>query len=160
MESMVNEQLFHTVRYEAEMVIGNRKPETVYEAKFSLPYAVAAGLIFGRARFNAFNDKSLTDERIRKIMPLIDFEVDPSAEEKFPNYRSAMVRVETTDGRYLKHHSPTRKGDPDDPLTDTELEEKFFEFVEPVIGTGTARALLEDCWNLEKIDAVSSLSYR
>ncbi len=139
-------------------ICGNRDPKTVYEAKFSLPYAVAVGLIFGRVRFNVFNHETLFDPTVRKVMSLIDFEIDLDAEEKFPNYRSATVSVITADGRQLQHHSPTRKGDPDNPLTDAELEDKFYELVEPVTGSVVATALLDECWNLERFDNVSLLS--
>mgnify|MGYP000697587024 CR=1 FL=1 len=135
-------------------ICGNRNPRTVCEAKFSLAYAVAVGLIFGQARFREFSEETLNNSNVRKVMSLIDFSINTDAEEKFPNYRSATVTVETIDGRHLGHHSPTRKGDPDNPLTDSELEAKFNELVEPVIGRSVADSLLEDCWNLEKIENI------
>ena len=140
-------------------ICGNRDPKTVYEAKFSLPYALAVGLIFRRARFNEFNHETLYDLDVRKLMSLVDFEVDADAEKRFPNSRSATVTVKTLDGRHLKHHSPTRKGDPDNPLSDSELEDKFYELVEPVIGSVVADALLTACWNLEKINNINNLPY-
>ena len=124
-----------------------------------MPYALAVGLIFRRARFNEFNHETLYDLDVRKLMSLVDFEVDADAEKRFPNSRSATVTVKTLDGRHLKHHSPTRKGDPDNPLSDSELEDKFYELVEPVIGSVVADALLTACWNLEKINNINNLPY-
>ena len=140
-------------------ICGNRNPRTVYEAKFSLAYAVAVGLIFGQARFREFSEETLNNPNVRKVMSLIDFSVDLDAEQKFPNYRSATVTVKTVDGRCLEHYSPTRKGDPDNPLSDAELEAKFSELVAPIIGLARAHSLLEDCWNLEKIENICDLSY-
>ena len=138
-------------------ICGNRDPKTVNEAKFSLPYAVAVGLVLGRARFAAFSDEKLNDPDIRSVMSRIEFETDPDAEARFPNFRSATVKVETMDGARYEHHSPTRKGDPDNPLSDAELEDKYRELVEPVIGPDSASELLEKCWQLEKIDDVARI---
>ena len=140
-------------------ICGNRNPATIYEAKFSLAYAVAVGLIFGQARFHEFSEETFRNPSVRKVMSLVDFSIDLDAEQKFPNYRSATVIVNTVDGVSLKHHSPTRKGDPDNPLTDVELETKFNELVAPVIGPKMTQSLLEDCWNLEKIENICDLSY-
>ena len=140
-------------------ICGNRDPKTIYEAKFSLPYAVAAGLVLGRARFASFSEEMLHDPVLRSVMSRIDFDTDPEAEARFPNFRSATVTVTTADGRKVQHHSPTRKGDPDNPLTDGELEDKFRELVEPVIGALGATALLADCWNLENVADVGALAY-
>jgi hypothetical protein len=53
------------------------------------------------------------------------------------------------DGRELSHLQPTRKGDPEAPLTDADLDGKFLELVAPVMGDRAARALLARLWALE-----------
>ena len=45
----------------------------------------------------------------------------------------ARLRVDLTDGRVLDHFQQTRKGDPDDPLSDAELVEKFDELAAVVL---------------------------
>lgn len=49
-------------------------------------------------------------------------------------------------GRKLSRHQPTRKGDPDAPLSDAELSDKFRELAAPVIGEAAA-ALLDRLWH-------------
>jgi hypothetical protein len=39
------------------------------------------------------------------------------------------------------HHQLTRHGDPDEPLTDQELMDKFHELAEPRVGLDQAQAL-------------------
>ncbi|MNC90422.1 hypothetical protein D3C83_65190 [compost metagenome] len=60
------------------------------------------------------------------------------------------MEIETADGRKLSHFQETRKGDPELPLTDAELDDKFVELAAPVIGDAAAKALLKDLWALEK----------
>ena len=50
------------------------------------------------------------------------------------------------DGRGLSRHQPTRKGDPDAPLSDRELSDKFTELTAPVVGAAASRALLDALW--------------
>ncbi|HET7157378.1 MAG TPA: hypothetical protein VFI62_00185, partial [Burkholderiales bacterium] len=61
---------------------------------------------------------------------------------------------ETNDGRTLSHFQPYRKGDPEMPLTDDELNDKFMELGAPVIGERSARSLLEQLWRTEKLASV------
>ena len=73
---------------------------------------------------------------------------------RFPYERAATLEIETTDGRTLKHHQPHRKGDPECPLTDDELTDKYLELAGPVIGTAAAQALLKKLWYLEKLPSL------
>jgi 2-methylcitrate dehydratase PrpD len=72
----------------------------------------------------------------------------------YPGQRAAQVEIETNDGRKLSHFQPYRKGDPEMPLTDEELNDKFLELAEPVVGDAAARALLEQLWKTEKLGDV------
>ena len=45
------------------------------------------------------------------------------------------------DGTRFQHYQKTRHGDPDDPLTDQELMDKFIELSEPRIGKEQAEHL-------------------
>ena len=52
-------------------------------------------------------------------------------------------------GRREEHLQPTRIGDPDAPLSDAQLEEKYLELAVPVIGERKAREELKRLWQLE-----------
>ncbi len=109
-------------------------PQTPFEAKFSLTYTVAARIILGRVREKAFLASALQDNRLQELENKIELSIDPDCEAKFPVHRSAKVEIELSDGTVYAHHQQTRHGDPDDPLTDQELLDKFIELSEPRIG--------------------------
>ena len=138
-------------------ICGSPDPKTLYEAKFSLEYTMAAALVIGRVRFAAFTDQMLDDPLMRKNMAKVACHIDKDAEQAFPNRRSAIVTITTTSGEIYEHYAPTRKGDPDNPLNDHELEEKFRELAEPVIGVTSAEALRQHVWALEEVDDLSHL---
>ena len=84
------------------------------------------------------------------------FEViaDPELSKGYPTQRAAQVEVELNDGRKFSHFQPYRKGDPEMPLTDEELDDKFLELATPVLGEGDARALLAELWRTDKLEHV------
>ena len=131
-------------------VVNNFEPEGDYQAKFSLPYVVAHALIHGSVRINAFEPERLNDRELRSLMKKIELSADPELSRSFPRQRAARVEIETTDGRRLGHFQETRKGDPEMPLTDAELNDKFLELTTPVIGAAGARAMLDRLWSLDR----------
>lgn len=125
------------------------RPTTANEARFSLTYVVATALSHGSVRLAAYEPDRLDDVGTRALMERMTVEVDPALDAAFPGQRAARIEIETVDGRRLTHFQPNRKGDPEQALTDTELEGKFLELAEPVIGTTQARAVLQKIWTLE-----------
>lgn len=123
-------------------ICGNADPVTVFEAKFSLPYCVAAALVLGSVRRAAFEDAAMADPTVRAVAARVVHTVDPGCEAAFPKARSARVAIVTRDGRRLERFAPTRKGDPDNPLTDADLAGKFRELADPVLGAARSGELL------------------
>ena len=132
-------------------IVGNPNPKTVFEAKFSLPYCAAVALITGRVRMDAFRGERLNDPRLRALMAKVEVVLDPEIDAQFPKKRAAKVEIELNSGERLEHYSPTRKGDPDNPLSDAELSDKFMELAEGVLGEARARTLLDTLWRLETL---------
>ncbi|RKR68361.1 2-methylcitrate dehydratase PrpD [Acidovorax sp. 94] len=125
------------------------RPTTANEARFSLTYVVATALSHGSVRLAAYEPGRLDDVGTRALMERMTVEVDPVLDAAFPGQRAARIEIETVDGRRLTHFQPNRKGDPEQALTDAELEGKFLELAEPVIGTNRARTLLTNVWALD-----------
>ncbi|MDP2241510.1 MAG: MmgE/PrpD family protein [Burkholderiales bacterium] len=132
-------------------IINNSQPEGDYQAKFSIQYTVAHALVHGSVRLNAFLPERLNDAAVRTLMGKIEAVADPDLSKGYPTQRAAQVEIETNDGRKFAHFQPYRKGDPELPLTDEELNGKFMELAAPVIGESAARRLLEQLWAADKL---------
>jgi len=104
-------------------------------------------LLHGGVRLDAFSNERLADREIRQIMNLVHVTVDADCEAAFPSQRSAKITVQLGDGRSFERFQPTRKGDPDAPLSDEELSEKFVELAAPSLGTAAAASLLHTLWS-------------
>jgi 2-methylcitrate dehydratase PrpD len=129
-------------------VAGYENPATPAEGRFSLKYVVATALTHGSVRLAAFSPERLSSKETRAVMQKISVSVDPELEAAFPHKRQARVAIRAR-GRREEFHQPTRVGDPEAPLSDRALEEKYYELVTPVIGEAKAREVLQSLWQLQ-----------
>jgi 2-methylcitrate dehydratase PrpD len=143
-------QAIEVATYQAALdVTDNAKPQSAQEARFSLQYVLAQAWLHGSVRLAAFSDASLADEATRALMARVRLRADAELTAGFPSMRAARVRIVLDDGRVLQHFSPYRRGDPEAPLTDAELEDKFDELASPVIGREAAARLRARVWRLD-----------
>jgi len=125
------------------------RPASANEARFSLKYVVASALVHGSVRMAAYEPPRLEDAATRSLMERVSVAIDPELDAAFPKQRAARIDIETTDGRRLSYLQPNRKGDPEEPLSDAEVEGKFLELASPVLGDERARNLVARLWSLE-----------
>lgn len=111
------------------------------DARFSVQYCTAALLHMGGVRLAAFAPEALARADLRAFMPRVRVTEDPAIAAAYPGRRQARLRVTLTDGTVLDHFQPTRKGDPDDPLSDAELFAKYDELALGVLAADDARRL-------------------
>lgn len=123
------------------------------EARFSMPYVVAAALLWGKVGVEAFEDDRLADPQVQALLKRVALQVEPEFDAIFPARRYAHVMLDLDDGTSMSHLQTTRRGDPEDPLSDAVLSEKFLSLAVPVLGQGRAAALLERLWRLDHCTA-------
>ncbi|MEK6245359.1 MAG: MmgE/PrpD family protein [Pseudomonadota bacterium] len=138
----------------AKEVSGYESPRTAAEARFSLKYVVATALTHGSVRLAAFEPARMDDAATRDLMARIEVAIDPELDAAFPKQRAARVAFVARDGRQEEFLQPTRIGDPDAPLSDAQLNEKYLELAVPVLGQDRAGKLLERLWKLEQLKAI------
>jgi 2-methylcitrate dehydratase PrpD len=130
-------------------------PESPSAAGYSLPIAVAVGLVFGSfypediARFN--------DPRVVALLPKMHLRVDPAIQAAYPEKNGCAVRVTLDDGRTVEGRVEYAKGEPENMLTDEEFEAKFRRTVADLLPAGQIDDLIARVWDLDRLDAVESL---
>ena len=133
----------------AKEVSGYETPQTPAEARFSLKYVVATALTHGSVRLAAFETARMGDPATRALMQRIEVAIDPELDAAFPRQRAARVTLAARDGRSETFLQPTRVGDPDAPLSDRQLDDKYRELASPVLGDAAANRLLARLWKLD-----------
>ena len=138
-----------------EPAAAKRRPKSDYDAKFSIPYAVASGLARGRLGLAELAPEMLVEARIEALMDKVDYEVDPSAD--FPRYYGGEVVVALDDGRTLSQRVPVNRGNPERPLANAEIEAKFFDNCSLTLDEKTSRTLRDLVLGLDVLPNVVQL---
>jgi 2-methylcitrate dehydratase PrpD len=138
-----------------EPLAAKRRPKSDYDAKFSVPYAVASGLARGRLGLAEFAPQALAEPRIERLMDKVDYEIDPQAD--FPRYYGGEVVVELDDGRTLRERVAVNRGNPERPLGNAEIEAKFFENCALTMNEDAARRVRDLVLELDELPDVAQL---
>src|SRR5215475_12835179 len=132
-------------------------PHTKETADHSLPYVIAAALVDRQVTPAQFESPKIMDPTIREQLKKVEVVADPEIEKVFPALQRVIVNISTTDGQTFTKQLDYPKGDPRNPLSDAEIEEKFAALAEGVLSDKAQKKLKDAIWNLEKIGSVSKL---
>ena len=132
-------------------------PRSKETADHSLPYVIAAALVERQVTPAQFALQKILDPKIREQLRKVEVVADPEIEKVFPALQRVIVRIDTKDGRSFSKQLDFPKGDPRNPLTDQEIEEKFAALAEGVLSEGAQKRVKEAVWNLERVGSVREL---
>jgi len=133
-------------------------PVSMLGAKFSIPYAVAAALVLGRADVSAFVEPALTDPRIRALAACVEVRVDPQMSPRRSDYPTAVVEIVLTDGRTLSGSTRVVRGDFADPVPAAEIVDKFLALTTETLGRERARDVVRIVEQVETLKDVRDLT--
>jgi len=135
-----------------EPVAAKRRPKSDYDAKFSVPYAVASGLTRGKLGLAEFLPEAYTEPGIEKLMDKVEYVVDEKS--TFPRHYTGEVEVTLDDGRKLRHREAINRGNPERPLANAEIEAKFFENCSLTLSEDSAKRVRDSVLSMEKRSAL------
>jgi len=132
----------------------NPQPTTPYAAKFSLYYCVACALWRGSAGLSDFTPQAILDRDVRHLMAKVSLLHNPELEARYPREWPVWLSVTLADGRALTQPVDSPKGDPENPLRWSELEDKFHKMVAGTDYGERAEALVEWVRRLDEVEHV------
>jgi len=132
-------------------------PHTKETADHSLPYVIAAAVVDRQVTPLQFTQAKIMDPAIRAQLRKIEVIADPEIEKVFPALQRVKVTIRRTDGREFSRQLDFPKGDPRNPLSDQEIEEKFAALAEGVLSVRAQQKVKHAVWTLEKMRSVSEL---
>ena len=97
----------------------------ISSAKLSTPYAVALAIVKGSAGYADYNETNLDDYWIKNLTRKVSVIEDENLTAQSPAVRGARVTIYLKDGNIYEAPCLYPKGEPEHPLTQNELEEKF-----------------------------------
>jgi 2-methylcitrate dehydratase len=133
-------------------------PRSKETADHSLPYVIAAALVDRQVTPLQFTQEKIMEPAIRAQLNKIEVVADPEIEKVFPELQRAVVTVKTVDGGEFTKEIDFPKGDPRNPLSDEEIEEKFDSLAEPVMSKEARQELKDVVWHLEEQASLEKLA--
>lgn len=97
----------------------------ISSAKLSTPFSVALALIKGSAGYADYNNKNLQDYWIKNITRKVKVIEDEELTQRSPGVRGARVTLYLKNGGVFEAPCLYPKGEPENPLAQEELENKF-----------------------------------
>lgn len=137
-----------TVGIVCEPVTSKRKPANSYEAQFSVPYAVASGLLRGHFGLPDLEPEAFGEPAALALMSRIEYAVDPQS--GFPRHYSGEVIVTLRDGRELRHREAINRGCADRPLSNQDIVAKYRENATTAVSPQRAERILQAVLELDR----------
>lgn len=95
-----------------------------YSAKMSIPYATAAGFLFGKAGLQEFTEETVKGSEVLELTRKVKVSADDALSSVFPAIQAAIVTIKTKDGAFTDRVD-FPKGEPENPLTDEEFRARY-----------------------------------
>ena len=102
-----------------------QRPANGSAAKMSTPFCVAAALLGHPLLPSTFTDERCADEKLVRLAQTVAVVPDLLVTSWLPDRRGCIMRVEQADGAVFEQTVEYAKGEPENPLTADELEQKF-----------------------------------
>lgn len=132
-------------------------PQTVGEACYSAPYAVATAAVAGKVFLDDFTDQELKRSDKRELMKHVTVDIDPGIKTNFDGFT---VEVTLKNGNKFSHTSQYVFGHPKNPMGWDDVTEKFWRCV-PCSAREISKTKLQHavdlCTSLEQVKDVTEL---
>ena len=114
----VSELAFHCLLYP--------NPQTEKQAKFSMPYAIAAIAVFGKLTLEQVTEETIKMKQIQDFMPKVEMVLDDLYQEAgILNNEPAVVHITLKDGHILERRVEYALGTIKNPMSIKDIKQKY-----------------------------------
>ena len=141
-------------------IVSEQRPRTPYQAKFSLAYVVSAALLEGAVGLDQFSAErfmqdGVAEPAIAELLTRVRPQVSPELTGMYPAAWPVRLELELRDGRVLHGSGDFPRGNMENPVTTTVLEDKFRTLVQPRFGPAVCEQALDLVRHLENVPDLS-----
>lgn len=135
------------------------RPRTKETADHSLPYIVGMALIEGKIDNATYSPKKMNDEKVIDFLRKIEVEEDKNLSALYPDKGIAnRIIVRLRSGREISKEVIIPKGHPMNPMSDEEIEQKFYSLVKRYIDRSTCKKVLDLLWHIEDLKDIRKIT--
>jgi len=134
-------------------------PQTGLEAKFSMPYTIARGIMDEAIGFDTFTDRLVQEPAAQELTKRISMYEHEGIEKAWKGgSRPVNVRIHLRDGRLLERQVDISKGNPEVPMTPAELKVKFDDCARLSLAPAAMAAAAKGLQGIEMFPSITDLT--
>lgn len=122
-------------------------------ADHSLPYCIARAIIDRKITTQSFDEEKLFDPLLKDVIYKIKGEPSEKFEKMFPEKQPSQIVIKTKDDTEYKVYLEYPKGDPREPMTIEDIENKFNALSKKLLTKDRQNKIKDTIFNCEKITA-------
>ena len=128
-------------------------PDDTSKAQYSLAFAVATMMAYGRIGVEHITAEGLQDQLVASLIDRIKISATDVHSRRFPQFRFADVSLHLKDGRTLQSGDVHARGGPESPISQSDVIDKFMEFATTSISEVRAGRIRDAVLNLVSADS-------
>ena len=120
-------------------------------------YVMAVTALRGKIDLLSFGEEHLSSEKVRTLMAKVKVSASADLDRHYPKYWSGRVAVRLLGGQSYSEEVIIPKGESGNPMTRSEVEEKFLSLAGPALGDQKARSAIDQVSSLESLNSIRPL---
>ena len=137
------------------------QPQSRETADHSLPFITCAALIDGDVTLDTYQEWRYQDEKILNLLKRTKVVDDPRLKDLYPEKGIPnRVTVRLKNGEVMESQVAAPRGHALNPMSDDEINEKFFGLAEQLLTHEQIIGTLDTCWQLEQLSNLDALYSR
>lgn len=138
-------------------LLSTTRPTSIEHAEYSFPFLIGVALVDGKVGPKQVSEDRLNDKAVLKQADKVKVVFSKAVDDLLPAKFGAVVTIETKNGKKHQVKRDFPKGEPENPLTSKELEEKFRKWATTAIDCKRAEKVLSSIKNLENVSSINEL---
>jgi 2-methylcitrate dehydratase PrpD len=140
------------------LMLRNARPQTAFEAKFSMQFAIASSLVARAVGLAQLTDEFVGRPEVQGLFPRVSIATTKEMMNGSAFAPSETVEIRTVKGQVLASEPVVyAKGSMQRPLSRSELQDKFVDCLGGDLGTKVTSDTFEKLMNLERLNGAADL---
>jgi len=130
-------------------IAGAYHPDSQAGRTHSLPYCIAAALLFGTIDHASFDNQTAQTQQMQQLMKKIALHEDKQMSAEYPAKTACRIQISVADDQQIDAQRDYPHGAPQDPLHDDEITAKALTHLAPLVPNQKAEKIIQRLWNIE-----------
>jgi len=139
----------HVETFHESCRLATATPRTTEEAQYSTAFPCAVAMVRGAVTPNDIGEDALDDPEVLRLSTSLQMREHDFANRSFPQQRYARTTLVLASGERLTGAWMNPKWTAEEPPSDAEIVEKFYDLATPILGQSRAAAIEAAIWELD-----------